>query len=259
MANAKATQVPAPRLWDEPEDHVECASDAAAERTDMPNVEPYAELDGESEEESRPAPQLRIAPPPSSDAQAGDRPVKAKARRGRRANGRRANGREEPGSAEARGLLPRFDEVLQKVSIEGRETLYDLVALIDAFCKKHLNEEYADVCRVMAAAMCAEDCKVRRGKLEGWACGIVYAVGWVNFLCDPNNDPHMRADDICKAFGVSPATMHNRFRGLKDAFDLMPIDPLWWLPSKLPKHPMIYMMELENGMIVDARQLPRHL
>jgi hypothetical protein len=65
-----------------------------------------------------------------------------------------------------------------------------LVGLTDAFCDAHLNDEYRHMCREMAAAVCQKDSPVLKGKPDGWAAGIVYALGRVNFLDDPPDAAH---------------------------------------------------------------------
>jgi len=44
------------------------------------------------------------------------------------------------------------------------------------------------------------------GKPETWASGIVRTIGWVNFLSDPSQTPHMKMKDIDEGFGVSQAS-----------------------------------------------------
>jgi len=83
----------------------------------------------------------------------------------------------------------------------------DLVGLTDAFCDAHLNAEYKGLCREMAVAVCQKGSPVLKGKAEGWAAGIVYALGRVNFLDDPSQTPHMKSTEIAEGFGVSVATM----------------------------------------------------
>ena len=65
-----------------------------------------------------------------------------------------------------------------------------ITALTDAFCKEHLNEEYAELCRGLVAALAHKrPTPLTRGKEEVWACGIVRTIGWVNFLDDPARSP----------------------------------------------------------------------
>jgi len=79
-----------------------------------------------------------------------------------------------------------------------------IAKLTDAFCKEHLSDEYANLCRKLAAKLCRKrPSPLARGKLQIWACAMVYTLGRVNFLFDPSQTPHMRADQICQIFGVS--------------------------------------------------------
>lgn len=137
-------------------------------------------------------------------------------------------------------------------------TFLELTALIAPFCETHLNQEYLDRCGEMALELCIdENSPVDRGKIEGWACGIVYAVGWVNFLTAASNEPHVRAEEIAGGFGVSIATMHKRFAELRQGFGLIVFDPEWSLPSTLKNNPLAWVMEMPNGLMVDARCMPR--
>lgn len=69
----------------------------------------------------------------------------------------------------------------------------EVAELTDTFCDAHLDAEYKQLCREMAAVVCHDASSVRRGKPSGWAAGIVYALGRVNFLTDPDQTPHMAA------------------------------------------------------------------
>ena len=90
----------------------------------------------------------------------------------------------------------------------------EIVALTDQFCQQHLTEEYRELCRRMVAMLCRKrPSPVVTGKTNTWACGIVYSVGRVNFLFDKSQTPHMRADELCPHFGLSPKTAHDRLAG----------------------------------------------
>ncbi|MFO0838148.1 MAG: DUF6398 domain-containing protein [Phycisphaerae bacterium] len=135
------------------------------------------------------------------------------------------------------------------------ETYAALVGWTDAFCERHLNDEYKALSREMAAVLCDQGPELK-GKLVGWAAGIVNALGWVNFLGDASLEPHMRQEEVARGFGVSAATMHAKTRIIREGFDLVPLDPRWTLPSRMDDNPMIWMLKV-NGMIVDIRGLPR--
>lgn len=132
----------------------------------------------------------------------------------------------------------------------------ELTELTDAFCDAHLNTEYKQLCREMAAAICRDRLPALRGKPGGWAAGIVYALGQVNFLSDPTQTPHLPAAEIAKGFGVSQATMHAKAKIIREAFGLMPLHPDWCLPSKLKDNPLVWMLEV-NGFTMDIRMAPR--
>jgi len=131
-----------------------------------------------------------------------------------------------------------------------------LAQATDAFCDAHLNAEYKDLCREMAVAVCQEESPVLHGKPAGWAAGVVYALGRVNFLDDPSQNPHMKSTEIAEGFGVSVATMQAKAKVIREGLDLVPFDPDWCLPSNLETNPLVWMLEV-NGFVMDIRGAPR--
>jgi hypothetical protein len=85
---------------------------------------------------------------------------------------------------------------------------YDqIVALTDEFCNRHLNDEYRELAQYMAAALCRKrPSPVASGQVRSWACGIIYALGQVNFLSDKSFEPYMTMADVCAEFGVGQST-----------------------------------------------------
>ena len=143
------------------------------------------------------------------------------------------------------------------MSEEIRPTYEAVVALTDAFCAEHLNEEYAALSRKMAETLARErPAMLASGKRLSWACGIVYALGRVNFLFDKSQTPHMRADELCKRCGVSPATGSAKANAILDELDIIQMDPEWCLPSRLEDNPLVWMLTV-NGLIMDIRDAPR--
>jgi hypothetical protein len=139
-------------------------------------------------------------------------------------------------------MKPRYDEI---------------VAAMDAFCKEHLNAEYAQVCRQMAATLARKrPSPLLGGKLKTWAAAIVHTVGSVNYLFDKTQTPHMRADALAELFGLSKSTVANKSREIKDILDINIFDSNWTLPSRLDDSPVAWLISV-NGLIVDARSLPR--
>lgn len=140
------------------------------------------------------------------------------------------------------------------------QSRYDeIVALTDQVCQQHLTEEYGELCRQMAATLCRKrPSPVVSGKIEAWACGIAYALGKVNFLFDKSQQPYMRADELCRHFGVSPSTGSAKAKIILDRLDIMVMDPRWSLPSRLASNPLAWMI-MVDGLPVDARMLPREI
>jgi hypothetical protein len=137
---------------------------------------------------------------------------------------------------------------------------YDaIVCQTDAVCKAHLDDEYALLCRRLAAALCRKrPSPVTSGRAASWACGIAYAIGWVNFLGDPSQTPHMRMADLCKLFGVSPATGAAKSAEIRRLLKMHRMDHAWYRPSKLEDNMMAWMISV-NGLPVDARDMPREI
>ena len=140
------------------------------------------------------------------------------------------------------------------------ETFNAIVTLTDAFCRAHLDKEYAQLARHATAALCRKrPSPLATGNLKTWACGIVYALGSANFLFDKSQTPTMRAADLCAGFGVSQSTGSAKARAISDALKLGPaFDPEWTLPSMLDKNPLVWMAEV-NGYLVDLRTMPREV
>jgi hypothetical protein len=133
------------------------------------------------------------------------------------------------------------------------------VALTDAVCKEHLNEEYAQLARELAAALCRKrPSPLAKGTPRTWACGIVYALGKVNFLFDKTQTPHLSSRELCERFGVGQSTASAKANAIMDALAMVPLDPRWCLPSKLADNPLAWLIEI-NGLLVDARMMPREV
>jgi len=135
----------------------------------------------------------------------------------------------------------------------------EIVALTDRVCQEYLDEEYAQLARQATAALCRKrPSPLARGRADIWACGIVYALGTVNFLFDTSQDPHMGADELCAAFGVKKSSGANKAGVVRDTLDMFQMDPNWCLPSQMDENPMAWLI-MVDGLIVDARSLPREI
>ena len=147
----------------------------------------------------------------------------------------------------------------ERVPHKLRQRFDAIVAITDPFCGEHLTEEYAQLARQAAAALCRKrPSPLERGRVDAWACGIVYALGFVNFLFDKSQELYMSAGDLCAAFGVPKSTGYNKSKAVRDALDMMQMDPNWYLPSRMDENLMAWHI-MVNGFIVDARMMPREV
>ncbi|MFI4973421.1 MAG: DUF6398 domain-containing protein [Caulobacterales bacterium] len=140
------------------------------------------------------------------------------------------------------------------------QAAYEAVtALTDAFCSDHLNDEYRDRARVMAAALSRKrPSPLASGQARTWACGIVYLLGQLNFLSDKESNPCLPMSDVCAGFGVSQSTASAKARLISGALHAHWTDAAWTLPSLISENPLVWMATV-NGLVVDLREMPRDL
>ncbi len=139
------------------------------------------------------------------------------------------------------------------------QAVAEIAALVDAFCREHLNDEYADLCRRLTEKLGRKrPSPLVGGRPNTWACGIVRTIGWVNFLDDHSQKPHMKLTAIDKAFGVGESTGQGKSMLIRKMFKIRPMDPEWSLQSQMDQNPMAWMIQV-NGFLVDARFLTREI
>ena len=147
----------------------------------------------------------------------------------------------------------------RSIPVKLRPTFEKIVAMTDAVCREHLNEEYAELCRELTAALCRKrPSPVERGKLDTWACGILYTIGSCNFLFDKGQTPHLTTDELCALFGVAKSTASGKATQIRKMFGIWQLDPRWCLPSRLEDNPLAWMIQVD-GFIVDVRYQPREI
>ncbi|MDZ7616332.1 MAG: DUF6398 domain-containing protein [Patescibacteria group bacterium] len=145
----------------------------------------------------------------------------------------------------------------RSASAQSKEIVRELTEMTDAFCRECLNEEYADLCRKLVEALARKrPSPLLRGNLKTWACGIVRTIGWVNYLDDRNQKPHMKLPVIDRAFGVAESTGQGKSKTIRKMLKIREFDPRWTLPSMRDDNPRVWMLEV-NGFIMDLRDAPR--
>ncbi len=147
----------------------------------------------------------------------------------------------------------------QPAKDQSAEILQQLVELTDTFCRNHLNEEYAELCRKLAEKLSRKrPSPLLSGKLNTWACGIVRTIGWVNFLDDRAQTPHMKLTKIDEIFGVAQSTGGAKSAAIRKMLKIHQFDHVWSLPSKIDQNPRAWLIQV-NGFHVDARTLDRSI
>jgi hypothetical protein len=156
--------------------------------------------------------------------------------------------------------LPKPKPIPKPPSREEKdEALAVVIGLLDQFCKEHLNEEYAVLCRKLAEKLARKrPSPLLHGIPNAWASGIVRAVGGVNFLHDKSQTPYMRSTDIDHYLGTSPSSGAAKLAAIRKLFKMYQLDPNWTLPSKMDANPMVWMLQV-NGFMVDVRHAPREV
>src|ERR1043166_9634 len=145
------------------------------------------------------------------------------------------------------------------IPVAARPAHDGIVALTDAFCSEHLNPEYQALCRKLAAALARKrPSPLSRGKPEVWACAIVRVIGWVNFLDDSSQTPHLKLTAIDKAFGVAESTGQGKAKAIRDLLKIRQFDFHWMLRQRIEESPMTWMISV-NGLVLDARHLRREI
>ena len=152
--------------------------------------------------------------------------------------------------------------VIEDIRIDIPEEFQDLfreiVGLTNAFCERYLNEDYRELCEEMVEEVCSEELPSERARPSSWASGIVHAVGWVNYLHDPTQSPHMTSAQIAEGFGVSQGTMLAKSRIIRDELDIIPLDPDWCIPAMLKDNPLVWTVDV-GGFLMDVRYAPREV
>jgi hypothetical protein len=155
---------------------------------------------------------------------------------------------------------PKPKPIPKPPSREEKDEAVGVIAkLIDQFCKVHLNEEYAVLCRKLAEKLGRKrPSPLLHGSPNAWASGIVRAVGGVNFLHDKSQTPYMRSTDIDYYLGTSPSSGAAKLAAIRKMLKIYQLDPNWTLPSRLKDNPMVWMLQI-NGLPVDIRYAPREV
>jgi hypothetical protein len=158
-------------------------------------------------------------------------------------------------------MLPLDETTLSKLKVPGPMRLRTalIIAVSDQVCEEHLDLEYAELCRLLVARLARKrPSPLARGDVRIWAAGAIYALGQLNFLFDPAQQPHLTAQELAECIGVVKSTMANKASLISKTLNLGFFEPDLTRLELLADHPMAWFVEI-NGLVVDARMLPEEL
>ncbi|WP_050986237.1 DUF6398 domain-containing protein [Schlesneria paludicola] len=142
---------------------------------------------------------------------------------------------------------------------ESTQIIDHIAKMVDDFCREHLNEEYAVLCRKLTEKLARKrPSPLVSGKPNTWACGIIRTIGWMNFLDDRSQTPHMKLTAIDKQFGVGESTGQGKSKLIRTMLRIRQFDHHWTLPSKLEDNHVVWMLEI-NGFLMDVRRCTREV
>ena len=124
-----------------------------------------------------------------------------------------------------------------------------LKRLVSLFCKEKLDSKHEDFAVNLVEKMGRKyNVPFKRGKLEIWAGGIIYAVAQKYNLFDKNKNPHISADEICDYFEVNKSSVSKKATTISDMFNLRQIEE----PSDNPSHRKTFFDEV-NSLIKEKK------
>ena len=122
------------------------------------------------------------------------------------------------------------------VSKKIKERKEDLIDLVSSFSNNYLNEDYTESAVKIVEKMARKrEVPFRRGKLEIWASGIIYALAQINFLFDKTSPYYISADDICNHFNTKKSTVSKKADQIIDMLDLSPLDGEFTVAPIIPE------------------------
>jgi hypothetical protein len=143
-----------------------------------------------------------------------------------------------------------------KIPVAMRPAAEAIIALTDQVCPELLDQEYARLARSVVAMLARKrPPPIQSGRAPTWAGAVVYALGQVNFLFDPDTKPYATADDLSAAFGVAKSTLSAKAKQVRDLTKMSWGTAEFLREDMIEASPMIWFLEMD-GLVVDARGLP---
>lgn len=147
-----------------------------------------------------------------------------------------------------------------RIPVAMQEQAAEVIAVTDEVCLNDLDAEYAKLARRLVARLARKrPSPLTRGDARIWAAGALHVLAQVNFLFDRTQSPHMTAAELATAVGVKQTTMANKAGMINRSLGIGMFEPELTRVAMLEQHPVAWIVELSNGLLVDARTLPEEL
>jgi hypothetical protein len=136
----------------------------------------------------------------------------------------------------------------------------EVTQLTDAFCRIHLNEEYAQLCREGTDGDLVSETPFAVGARQGHHLGL-----W-NYSCPGHGQLSLRFLTNAPSCGQPDLGIFRteffdhagQIEADSRSVGMYPMDPDWSTPSMLDQNPLVWMLEV-NGLIIDVRHAPREI
>lgn len=154
-------------------------------------------------------------------------------------------------------IAPMADEI--RIPSAVRTPANAIIAITDATCVDHLDNEYARLAsRLVARLARKRPSPLVRGDSRIWAAAVLYVIGQINFLFDRGQQPHLTAAQLATAVGAKQTTMANKATMINRLLKIGVYEPELTTVAMLERHPIAWIVEVD-GFLVDARRLPDQL
>lgn len=102
-----------------------------------------------------------------------------------------------------------------------KEKRDQLIEMVRGFSSENLDDECGKLCvKVIEKMARKREVPFKRGKLEIWAGGVVYAICQINFIFDESFKPFTTPDEICKYFNTKKSTTSNKAADIRKLLNL---------------------------------------
>jgi hypothetical protein len=150
-------------------------------------------------------------------------------------------------------VMPFLPVKVAPIPAAAKPTYDAIVALTDRFSQAHLTYEYQMLCRKLAGVLGRKrPAPLTRGKPEVWACAILRVIGWVNFLDDSSQQPHMKLTAIDKAFGVAESTGQGKAKAIRELLKIRQFEFRWMLRRRIEESTVAWMIEVNGFITTDS-------